>query len=87
MSYTHTLVTYALAKTGVIGLCALLAYLGGLAPRVLALLRSDPALGWAVLGPLLMALGAHTSFKYLDTGLLLTLAMVAAERRKRLPPS
>ncbi len=86
VSYTHTLVTYALAKTGVIGLCALIAYLGGLAPRVLALLRSDPALGWAVSAPLLMALGAHTSFKYLDTGLLLTLAVLAAERGKRLPP-
>ncbi|MFC5359989.1 hypothetical protein [Azospirillum himalayense] len=85
VSYTHTLATYALAKTGVVGLIALIAYLGGLAPRALALLRADPALGWAVLAPLLMALGLHTSFKYLDTGLLLTLAALAAEREKRLP--
>ncbi|CAO3374931.1 hypothetical protein [Azospirillum argentinense] len=85
VSYTHTLATYAIAKTGVVGLCALVAYLGGLAPRVLALLRSDPALGWAVVAPLVMALGAHTSFKYLDTGLLLTLAILGAERGKRLP--
>ena len=85
VSYTHTLVTYALAKTGVLGLGALIVYLGGLAPRALDLLRSDPALGWAVLAPLLMALGLHTSFKYLDTGLLLTLAALAAERGKRLP--
>ncbi|KAA0684622.1 hypothetical protein [Azospirillum brasilense] len=85
VSYTHTLVTYALAKTGVVGLCALIVYLGALAPRVLALLRSDPALGWAVSAPLVMALGVHTSFKYLDTGLLLTLAALAVERGKRLP--
>lgn len=85
VSYTHTLVTYAIAKTGVLGLCALIAYLGGLAPRALALLRSDPALGWAAVAPLLMALGAHTSFKYLDTGLLLTLTVLATERAKRLP--
>ncbi|QCO16247.1 hypothetical protein D3869_00105 [Azospirillum brasilense] len=85
VSYTHTLATYALAKTGVVGLCALVAYLGGLAPRALALLRSDPVLGWAVAAPLLMALGLHTSFKYLDTGLLLTLAALASERGKRLP--
>lgn len=85
VSYTHTLVTYAIAKTGVVGLCALIAYLGGLAPRALALLRADPTLGWAVVPPLLMALGLHTSFKYLDTGLLLTLMVLAAERRKRLP--
>ncbi|WP_343069006.1 hypothetical protein [Azospirillum tabaci] len=85
VSYTHTLVTYALAKTGVVGLCALIAYFGGLAPRAVALFRTDPALGWAVVAPLLMALGLHTSFKYLDTGLLLTLAVLAAERGKRLP--
>ncbi|MGY0714788.1 hypothetical protein [Azospirillum argentinense] len=85
VSYTHTLATYAVAKAGVVGLCALVAYFGGLAPRVLAFLRSDPALGWAVVAPLLMALLAHTSFKYLDTGLLLTLAVLGAERGKRLP--
>ena len=85
VSYTHTLATYAIAKAGVVGLCALTAYLGGLAPRALMLLRADPALGWAVVPPLLMALGAHTSFKYLDTGLLLTLMVLAAERGKRLP--
>ena len=36
---------------------------------------------------LLKNINILTRFKYLDTGLLLTLAMVAAERRKRLPPS
>lgn len=84
VSYTHTLATYALAKTGALGLLALLAYFGGLAPRALAVLREDPPLGWAVLPPLFMALGLHTSFKYLDTGLILTLMVLAAERRNAL---
>jgi len=86
VSYTHTLVTYALAKTGVLGLLALAAYLGGLAPRVLVALRADPPLGWAGLPPLVMELGLHTSFKYLDTGLLLTLMILPAERRNALSP-
>ena len=84
VSYTHTLATYALAKTGALGLLALGAYLGGLMPRALTVLREEPPLGWAVLPPLVMALGLHTSFKYLDTGLILTLMVLAAERRNAL---
>ena len=84
VSYTHTLPTYALAKAGALGLVALAAYLGGLAPRALEAVQRDPALGWAVLPPLVMALCAHTSFKYLDTGILLTLMLLVAERRNAL---
>jgi hypothetical protein len=84
VSYTHTLATYALVKGGLLGALALTAYLGGLAPVLLRLLRVDPPLGWALLPPLLMALGVHTSFKYLDTGLLLTLALLSNEKRKGL---
>ncbi|WP_448206234.1 hypothetical protein [Azospirillum sp. sgz302134] len=87
VSYTHTLPTYALAKAGALGLLALAAYLAALAPRAMAALRQDPPLGWAVLPPLVMALGVHTSFKYLDTGLLLTLMVLLAEPRKPLSPS
>ena len=84
VSYTHTLPTYALAKAGALGLVALAAYLGAFALRALAALRRDPTLGWAVLPPLVMALCAHTSFKYLDTGILLTLMLLVAERRNAL---
>jgi len=84
VSYTHTLPTYALTKAGALGLVALAAYLGGLASGALAVLRCDPPLGWAVLPPLVMALCAHTSFKYLDTGILLTLMLLVAERRNAL---
>lgn len=82
VSYTHTLATYALVKSGVLGGLALAAYLGGMVRPLLGLLRTDPLLGWSLLPPMLMALGLHTSFKYLDTGLLLTLMVLAAEDRK-----
>lgn len=84
VSYTHTLPTYALAKTGVLGVLALAAYFIAVASRAMIALRRDPPLAWAVLPPLAMALGVHTSFKYLDTGMLLTLLLLAAERRNAL---
>ncbi len=84
VSYTHTLATYALVKGGFLGSLALAAYLGGLSSALLRLLRADPPLGWALLPPLLMALAAHTSFKYLDTGLLLTLVLLRDEKRRGL---
>lgn len=84
VSYTHTLATYILAKAGVLGALALAVYLAGFLHPLRTLLREDPPLAWAILPPLAMAMGLHTSFKYLDTGLLLTLLALAAERRNRL---
>lgn len=78
VAYTHTLVSYALLKAGVLGLVAVVAYLAALAPVAWRLLRSNPPLAVAVLAPLSMALGVHTAFKYLDCGLLLTLMVLAA---------
>ena len=82
VGYTHTLLSYALLKTGLLGVLALVAYLAALVPSAWALLRADPPLAVAVLAPLAMALGAHTSFKYLDCGLLLTLMVLAAENAR-----
>lgn len=79
VSYTHTLLSYALLKAGLLGFAALLAYLLGLLPTALLLMRGNPPLAWAVLPPLVMALGLHTSFKYLDCGLLMTLLVLASE--------
>lgn len=79
VSYTHTLPSYLLLKTGTLGLAAAALWLGTLAPLAWRLLRSAPPLAAAVLPPLVVALGAHTSFKYLDTGVLLTLIVLASE--------
>ncbi|AWK86965.1 hypothetical protein [Azospirillum thermophilum] len=78
VSYTHLLASYALFKAGLTGLLAVAAYLLALLPAVPRLLRTDPPLAWALLPPLVMALGLHTSFKYLDTGVLLTILLLGA---------
>lgn len=85
VSYTHTLASYILVKGGILGALALAAYLGGLIAPAWRLMKSAPPLAWSVLPPLIMALGFHTSFKYLDTGLLLSLLVLGGELQKRLP--
>lgn len=79
VSYTHTFITYVLFKAGLAGVAAYAVWLGALAPAAAALWRRDPAWTLALLAPLLTALTVHTSFKYLDTGILLTLAVLWAD--------
>ncbi|NYZ14926.1 hypothetical protein HL658_20460 [Azospirillum sp. RWY-5-1] len=76
VSYSHTFLTYVLLKTGVLGLAAFAGWAGAMAWLAWRLLRNDPVLALVCLPPLLVPFGLHTSFKYLDTGLLL--AVVAA---------
>lgn len=84
VGYTHTLVSYGLLKTGLLGVLALGAYLAALVRPWRRLLAQDPPLAMAVVPPLLMALCLHTSFKYLDTGVILSLMLLASELRKEL---
>lgn len=84
VSYTHTLASYSLLKTGLFGMIALAAYLGALVRPWSRLLAADPPFALAVVPPLLMALCLHTSFKYLDTGVILSLMLLAVECRKGL---
>lgn len=84
VGYTHTLASYSLLKTGLCGMVALAAYLGALVRPWCGLLAADPPLALAVVPPLAMALCLHTSFKYLDTGVILSLMLLAAECRKGL---
>lgn len=79
VSYTHTLFTYLLVKTGLIGLAAAAAWLGTLASPLRSALRARPTVVLSALPPLAIALTAHSSFKYLDTGLLLTLVLLCRE--------
>lgn len=91
VAYTHTLGGYALLKAGILGLAALTVYLLGLARSVPGLVRRHPALAAAVLPPLAVSLTLHTSYKYLDCGLLLTLLVLAGQapvtERTGAPPS
>ena len=84
VSYTHTLASYSMLKSGLFGMLALGAYLAAMVRPWYRLLAADPPLALAVVPPLLMALCLHTSFKYLDTGVILSLMLLVAERRKGL---
>ncbi|MBY6265082.1 hypothetical protein EI613_24635 [Azospirillum sp. 412522] len=84
VGYTHTLGSYSLLKTGLFGVIALAAYLGAMVRPWSRLLAADPVLALAVVPPLMMALCLHTSFKYLDTGVILSLMLLATECRKEL---
>lgn len=85
VSFTHSLVTYLLFKTGLTGVLAATAFLGSLVPGWRALLRRDRPLALATAAALAGGLLVHTSFKYLDFGLLLGLCALAAHPRNSLP--
>lgn len=78
VSYTHTFVTYLLLKAGLVGLIAGVVWLGVFSPAAFVLLRRDPAWAAAVCAPLVVSFTVHTSYKYLDAGVLLTLLMLKA---------
>jgi hypothetical protein len=84
VSYTHSFATYMLLKTGVIGCLVTLAYVLSMAPALFGLMRADAPMAIALLPPLGLGLFAHTSFKYLCFGLLLSILnhekIVRAER-------
>lgn len=86
VSYTHTLASYILVKGGILGAVALAAYLGGLLRLVAGAMATAPPLAWSVVPPLAMALGFHTSFKYLDTGLLLCVLVLGCEMHRATSP-
>jgi hypothetical protein len=73
VSYTHSFATYMLLKTGVIGCLVTLAYVLSMAPALYGLMRADAPMAIALLPPLGLGLFAHTSFKYLCFGLLLSI--------------
>jgi hypothetical protein len=73
VSYTHSFATYMLVKTGLVGCLVTLAYLASLVPGPLRLMQSDLPLAVALMPPLGLGLFAHTSFKYMCFGLLLSI--------------
>jgi hypothetical protein len=79
VSYTHNFATYMLVKTGLVGCLVTLAYLASLAPALWRVVRSDLPLAASLLPPLALGLFAHTSFKYLCFGLLLSIGILAGE--------
>lgn len=81
VSYTHSLVTYFLLKTGLVGLGLAGFYLFYAGRGVWGRLTADPALAVAVIWPLLIPVFFYASHKSLDFGLILMLALLPAARR------
>lgn len=85
VAYTHTFATYLLFKAGVVGLAAGVIWLTTLFPAAVRLWRRDAAWAMAVAAPLFVAFTAHTSYKYLDTGVFLSLfILLAGERTQKI---
>lgn len=80
VNYTHNIFTTYLLKTGLVGLLLLGLYLYGLCRPLLGLLRISPLMALALGAPILIDLTLYASFKSLDFGLILLLAMMAAQK-------
>lgn len=85
--YTHSLLSYMLLKTGLVGLTLCAAWLFGLAGGVVRTVKRDPAMGLALFWPLTIPLFLYASHKSLDFGLIVLLATVLADGRNGLVAS
>ncbi len=73
VNYTHSLLTSALLKTGIVGVILVIFYLFGLAQLLWGFLRRNPVLALALAGPIVIDVFLYASFKSLDFGLVLLL--------------
>ena len=85
VNYTHNIFTTYLLKTGLAGLLLLVLYLYGLCRPLLGLLRANPLITLALGVPLVIDLTLYASFKSLDFGLILLLAMLWAQKLRENP--
>ena len=74
VNYTHSLLTYMWLKTGLVGVCLTLIYIGNLTWQMMKLTCRAPVKGLAVLWPVLIPVFFYASHKSLDFGLILLLA-------------
>jgi hypothetical protein len=74
VNFTHSLLTSALLKTGLLGLGLVILYLLGLGRILWPVLLQKPVLALALAGPILIDTFLYASFKSLDFGLILLLA-------------
>lgn len=77
VSYTHNLISYFFLKSGLLGVLAITAYGLCLLAAARPLLSHDPPLAIAGLAAVSGGVLFHTSYKFLDFGLLLTLLTLA----------
>lgn len=73
VNFTHSLLTSALLKTGLVGFGLTLLYLAGLTGWLLRIVFQKPVIGFALLMPIIIDVFLYASFKSLDFGLVLLL--------------
>lgn len=83
VNYTHSLVTYLLLKTGIIGLALGMTYIGTMLWRVTALLPQDLPRFLSLIWPLAIPVFLYASYKSLDFGLLLLLAVSVPQLKNK----
>lgn len=82
VTFTHSLLSYLLLKTGLIGLCLCLVYLYFIFEKLVRLYCSNPVKGNALIWPFIIPIFLYASHKSFDYGLLLTLILVLSKRQK-----
>lgn len=73
VNFTHSLLSSALLKMGVVGVILVILYLLGIARILWSFLRDSPVLALALAGPIVIDVFLYASFKSLDFGLILLL--------------
>ena len=76
VSYTHSLITYMLLKTGIIGLGLTLVYVLFIFEKVVRLVFIKTVKGSALIWPFIIPIMLYASYKSLDYGLVLTLILL-----------
>lgn len=83
VTFTHSLLSYILLKTGLIGLCLCLVYFYFIFEKLVRLYCSNPVKGNALIWPFIIPIFLYASHKSFDYGLLLTLILVMSSRQKK----
>ncbi|MCC6597206.1 MAG: hypothetical protein IT559_00205 [Alphaproteobacteria bacterium] len=81
VNYTHGLFSSLLLKTGLAGLLLGVVYIGGILRNLLADLRLSPVFVLALSAPIAIDVLLYASFKSLDFGLVLLLAVAGGAKR------
>ncbi|PJB71860.1 MAG: hypothetical protein CO093_04295 [Alphaproteobacteria bacterium CG_4_9_14_3_um_filter_47_13] len=85
VNFTHNLLTTFWLKTGMVGVCFVMVYLGQTGFLLLRCFLKNPVIALALAGPLIIDILLYASFKSLDFGLLLLLIVLWADLLQKTP--
>ena len=82
VAFTHSLLSYMLLKTGLIGLLLTLIYLFFIFEKLVSVYFSDPVKGNMLLWPFVIPILFYASYKSFDFGLLLTVIVLFSVKER-----